>query len=63
LDISLDIKFSNEGRERRAENSDVFGKICDIFNGVTRENMLNRVKLIMGLTNLCNTGSSNKVMH
>lgn len=42
---SLDIKSSNEGRGRRAENSDVVGRICDIFNGVTREYMLIRVEV------------------
>jgi hypothetical protein len=55
----LDIKSSNEGRGRRAENSDVFGRICDIFNG----NMLNRAKLIIGLSNLCNISSYNEVVH
>jgi hypothetical protein len=59
----LDIKSSNEGRGRGAENSEVFRKICDIFNDVTRENMLNRVKLIIDLSNLCNIGSSSEVAH
>jgi hypothetical protein len=59
---NLDIKSSNEGRGRRAENSGVFGRICDIFNGVTRENMLNRFKLIIGLSNLHNIGSYNDVV-